>query len=90
VPGETLETGGGKKVVVGQDPVEFSAADIGGWIRHHGWTLKTEAGAQLKWPVAPYNPYSNGPERGLAHAVALLTVPLGEGSQDFAISIDAN
>lgn len=90
VPGEALETGGGKKIVIGSEPVELSSEDIGGWIRHHGWTLKTEAGARLKWPIAPFNPYSNGPERGLAHAVALLTVPLGEGSGEFSIALDAN
>ena len=89
-PGETLETGSGKKVAIGTDPVELSAEDMGGWIRHHGWTLKVDSGASLKWPFYPFNPYANAPERGLAHAVAVLTVPLKDGAQEFAISIDAN
>ena len=86
-PGEALETGSGTKVTVGTEPVEV---ETGGWIRHHGWTLKTDAGARLKWPVYPFNPYANGPERGLAHAVALVTVPLRDGPPEFTVSIDAN
>jgi hypothetical protein len=74
--GEELETGGGKKVVLGKERVELSPDAIGGWIRHHGWTLKVDPGARLVWPVYPYNPYADGPETGLEHAVGALSVPL--------------
>ncbi len=75
-PGERLETGAGKVLTVGPEHVELSPEDLGGSIRHHGWTLKTDAAARLVWPVFPFNPYANAPEKDLKHAVAALWVPL--------------
>jgi hypothetical protein len=75
-PGEVLETGAGKQIALGEDRVELSPEAIGGWIRHHGWTLRVAPAARLAWPVYPYNPYANAPETGLAHAVGLVAVPL--------------
>jgi hypothetical protein len=74
--GQVLETGAGKKIVLGSDSIDLGPDDIGGWIRHHGWTLKVDPVARLTWPVYPYNPYANGPEKTLEHAVGRLTVPL--------------
>lgn len=75
-PGETLDTGGGARITLGKEPVSLSAAQIGGRLRHHGWTLETNASGTLEWPVYPYNPYRNGPETRLEHAVGVFTVPL--------------
>jgi hypothetical protein len=74
--GEELETGAGKKFVLGTERLELGPDELGGWIRHHGWTLKVDPGARLVWPIHPYNPYANGPEPGLEHAVGALSVPL--------------
>ncbi|MBI1786134.1 MAG: hypothetical protein HYR60_01110 [Acidobacteria bacterium] len=72
--GEALETGSGKKTVLSAERVELG--DLGGWIRHHGWTLQVDPAARLAWPVYPHNPYADGPETGLDHAVGALSVPL--------------
>jgi hypothetical protein len=74
--GETLETGAGKSIVLGAEKIELSAAELGGWIRHHGWTLKVDPAARLVWPVYPFDPYANAPESGVDHAVGALSVPL--------------
>jgi hypothetical protein len=74
--GEVLETGTGKRLTLGPDRIELDAADLGGLIRHHGWTLKTDSAARLVWPVYPFNPYANGPETSLHNAVATLSVPV--------------
>ena len=74
--GETLETGAGKKYVLGKERLELSPQDLGGSIRHHGWTLKLDPTAHLVWPFFPYNPYANGPETTLEFAVGVLSVPL--------------
>jgi len=71
--GEGFETGKGK-VAAGLDPVEI--ADVGGRVRQRGWTLSVDAPAQLKWPVYPFNPYTNGPETDARQAVAALSIPL--------------
>lgn len=74
--GETLETATGRKIKLGKETVELSPADIGGWIRHHGWTLNVDPTARLKWPVYPFNPYRNKPETSLEQAVGVLSVPI--------------
>ncbi|MCX6621515.1 MAG: hypothetical protein NTY38_10620, partial [Acidobacteria bacterium] len=74
--GERLETGAGRKVVLGTERLELSPADLGGWVRHHGWTLRVDPAARLVWPVYPYHPYTGLPETGLDHAVGALSVPL--------------
>jgi hypothetical protein len=75
-PGERLETGTGKTVTVGPERIELGPTELGGSVRHHGWTLKTDPTARLVWPVYPFNPYANGPETALEHAVGALSVPL--------------
>ncbi|MCX6622450.1 MAG: hypothetical protein NTY38_15565 [Acidobacteria bacterium] len=74
--GETLETGAGKKFEVSAEKLDLSPEQIGGWIRHHGWTLKVDPAARLTWPVYPFNPYGNGTESNLGSAVAALATPL--------------
>jgi len=80
-PGEELETGAGQKLELGETRVELAPEALGGWIRHHGWTLKFDPTARLVWPIHPYNPYQAAPEPGLEHSVGALSVPLRLKSQ---------
>jgi hypothetical protein len=89
-PGQFLETAAGTSIFLGSDPVRLVPEQIGGWIRHNGWTLKAPPGARLEWPVRPYNPYSNAPEPGIEHAVGVWTLPLGPKSQVLSFSLEAN
>jgi len=73
--GEVLETAK-KKSVLDEKRVELGPDDIGGWIRHRGWTLKVDPAARVVWPVLPFNPYRNAPETDLVHAVGALSVPV--------------
>jgi hypothetical protein len=73
--GEILETAGGKFKLDDQR-IELTADQVGGWIRHRGWTLRVDPTARLVWPVLPFNPYANGPEKDIKHAVGILTVPV--------------
>ena len=74
--GEALETGSGRRLVLGAERVELSSADLGGRIVHHGWTLELPENASLSWPIYPHNPYTDAPETGIMHAVGRLSVPL--------------
>ena len=74
--GEMLETGAGRKILLGSDRVELQPEALAGWIRHHGWKLQVDPTARLTWPVYPHNPYANAPETMLEHAVGMLIVPL--------------
>ncbi len=73
--GEPLETGR-SKINLTEQRVELNEGEIGGVIRHRGWTLRVDQPARLSWPVLPFNPYANAPERDLRHAVGVLTVPV--------------
>ncbi|MBI1897312.1 MAG: hypothetical protein HYZ57_11415 [Acidobacteria bacterium] len=86
--GQPLETGAGTRIVLGEGGVELGPEKIGGWIRHRGWTLRTDAGARLVWPVRPYNPYSNAPETGLQNAVGALSVPLKKVDETILVRIE--
>jgi hypothetical protein len=74
-PGEALQTAG-MRATVGDQRIEIEPEELGGMIRHAGWTLKVDPSARLVWPVFPFNPYANGPETRLEHAVAALSIPL--------------
>ena len=85
--GETLETDNGLSIRLDERQQQL---DVAGWIRHHGWTLTLSSPARLTWPIRPYDPYSNGPEAGIEHAVGALTVEL-EGKPQllpFAIEVE--
>ena len=80
-PGAELETATGKKIALSAQRIELGPVELGGWIRHHGWTLKVDPTAKLAWPVYPYNPYAAAPEKELKYAVGALSVPLDLKSQ---------
>jgi hypothetical protein len=71
--GEALETARGK-FALSKGRLELGPEQIGGWVRHRGWTLTVDPTARLAWPVLPFNPYRNGPETDLRHAVGVLSV----------------
>jgi hypothetical protein len=73
--GETLETGT-TKIVLDDKRIELTPEQIGGVIRHRGWTLRVDPAARLTWPILPFNPYANAPEKELRYAVGALTVPV--------------
>ena len=80
-PGQVLETGAGKKITLGSDSIELGPDDLGGWIRQGGWKLTVDPAASLRWPIHPFNPYANAPEKTPEHAVGRLTVPLNLKSE---------
>jgi hypothetical protein len=73
--GEVLETAR-KQLVLGETRIELTPEEIGGVVRHNGWTLHVGPTARLTWPILPFNPYRNAPETDLAHAVGVLSTPL--------------
>ena len=78
--GEALETASGRRVL-GADKISLGPEELGGWIRHNGWTLRVDPTARLAWPVYPFNPYANGPETRLEQAVGTISVPLRLNTQ---------
>ncbi len=75
-PGETLETGAGRRLVPGAGRIALEGGELGGSIQHRGWKLSWTGEGRLEWPVYPYNPYADGPEQSLEYAVGALSFPL--------------
>ena len=86
--GQTIETGAGRKVTLDATRIDWAPDDIGGWIRHNGWTLRVDPGARLAWPVYPFNPYADAPETALERAVGALSVPLAPGAQQLSFLLE--
>jgi hypothetical protein len=86
-PGQLLETGTGKSIMTGKDPIELNKDDLGEAIMHNGWILHLPPGAIFNWPVYPFNPYRDGPETSLEHAIGVVSVPLKQEDQVFRFSV---
>jgi hypothetical protein len=88
-PGEPLISGGGRRITPGPTAVSMESKDLGGSIRHRGWTLSWDGAARFSWPVYPYNPYADGPETSLEYAVGTLTFPLDlAGAREATIQLN--
>ena len=74
--GEVLETASGEAFRLGPEKLELEAARLGAFIRHRGWQLSVPPSARLVWPIYPFNPYANAPERDIANAIGALSLPL--------------
>jgi hypothetical protein len=87
--GMELVTGSGKKITLGAEPVFLDSADVNGLITHNGWTMHVPASAKLYWPVYPFNPYADAPEKDIIKAVGRLTmqVPLKDNLFPFSIEV---
>jgi hypothetical protein len=87
-PGEMLETGTGKKLMMGTDKIELGDKELGGMIKQNGWTLHLPPGMHLSWPVYTYNPYKGKPETDLIHAVGALYITLKPENQEFPFILE--
>lgn len=74
-PGAALACGA-HEFVAGKEPIRCTAADLAGSLKHNGWRMSLPPGAEFRWPVAPYNPYTARPEYRLERAVGVITIPL--------------
>jgi len=88
--GDTLVTGAGRKIILGKEKIELGDQDLGDMLRHNGWTLHIPQGMHLTWPVYPFNPYKDGPETELEHAVGVLSMSLQEKDQDIPFVLETD
>ncbi|HUQ65445.1 MAG TPA: hypothetical protein VM101_04790 [Flavitalea sp.] len=88
--GQVLETGTGKRIILGEDKVDLDDDELGGVIKHNGWTLHIPKGMHLTWPVYTYNPYKSSTENDLSHAVGRLFTSLEMKNQQFPFTIEVN
>ena len=87
--GDTLETGAGRKIILGKEKIELSSDDLSGLIKHNGWTLHLPTGMHLEWPVYPFNPYKDAPETELERAIGVLSLTLQQKDEEFRFTLEA-
>ena len=88
--GQTLETGTGRKIILGKEKIELGDEELGGWIKNNGWTLHLPRGMQLTWPVYPFNTHRDGPETELSLAIGRLSMPLKVENQEFQFILEVD
>ncbi len=88
--GQTLETGTGRKIILSKEKIELGDAELGGLIKHNGWTMHLPPGMRLTWPVYPFNPYSDRPETELTQAIGKLSMPLKAEDQQIPFILDVD
>jgi len=89
-PGQFLETAAGTSILLDESVVRLAREQIGGWIRHNGWTLRVPPGVRLEWPVRPFSPYANALETGIEHAVGVLDKLLEPTSSTLTFTLEVN
>jgi hypothetical protein len=88
--GQTLETGTGRKIILDKEKIELGDEELGGLIKHNGWTLHLPPGMRFTWPVYPYNPYRSKPETELTLAIGTLSILLKAQNQEFQFTVDVD
>jgi len=84
---QTLETGAGQKVTIGEAAVSLSPEEIGGQVTYAGYRLHLPSTASLHWPLLPHNPYRKdgraSPEEGRIE----IRIPFDEAHRQHAITL---
>lgn len=73
-----LETSAGTKTVLGEDPLELTAEQVGGSVTHAGCRIHLPATATLHWPALPHNPYRKDGRAGAGEGRIEIRIPLDE------------
>ncbi len=84
---QPLMTGQGRTLKLTDERLDLSSDQLGGSIKHAGWSLHLPPGASLHWPALPHNPYRKdgraGPEEGRIE----LRIPLEKHSPEALVRL---
>jgi len=76
VPGKPIVTASGRTLPIDGSSIELSSEDAGGAIAHNGWRLHLPQGANVRFPVLPFNPYRQDGKAPLDLAALVVSIPL--------------
>jgi hypothetical protein len=88
-PKSALATGAGHSLALDGDPIRLTSEDAGGWVGQEGWRVQLPAGAEMTWPVYPFNPYAADGAAPIQEAAGILSVPLEGGPVVVNFEIEA-
>ncbi|MFQ5808030.1 MAG: hypothetical protein ACE5JM_00300, partial [Armatimonadota bacterium] len=74
--GTALTAASGTSVELGEESVEWSGKECGGWVEHAGWRLSIPEEARVLWPEHCFNPYAKDGVGSLSAARVVVALPL--------------
>jgi len=83
VPGNPIVTANGATLPTDGSHIQISSDEAGGAVAHNGWRLRLPQGANVRFPVLPFNPYRQDGKAPLDLASLVLSIPLRENSSCF-------
>ncbi len=77
--GETLETGSGEKIALGDEPIVLSPDQLGGRLIYAGCRFQLPDVASIHWPALPHNPYRKDGRAAAMEGRIEIRIPFEEG-----------
>jgi hypothetical protein len=86
--GDALETAGGQRFILGEEPVTLSPEQVGGVVEHAGCRLRVPKSAGLHWPVLPHNPYRKDGHAGSEEGRIEIRIPLDAKHREHEVTLE--
>jgi len=85
--GQTLETGAGTEVTLGDEAISLSAEEVGGRVTHAGYRLGLPRTATLHWPALPHNPYRKDGRSTAKEGRIEIRIPFDQENREHPITV---
>ncbi len=83
-----IKTDSGKSAKLGEEPMEWSAADIGAWFDLGPVRVNVPPGAKLVWPKMRHNPYKKDGSSTLREARLVLCLPFSSAVTKQEVTVE--
>ena len=85
---ETLETGTGEKITLGESSLDLTSEQLGGALTHAGYTFHLPKNATMHWPALPHNPYRKDGRASAAEGRIELRIPFDKQNSAYTITVE--
>ncbi len=85
--GKELVSASGKRKVLDETPLSWTAAEAGEWIELAGVRVRIPKDATIVWPVLPHDPYKKDGRAEASQGRIVIDMPLATGQARVAVEI---
>jgi len=85
--GKPVSTQNMAEITLGEDEINISAEEAGGWIAHGGWTVSLPPGSSVLWPVLPHNPYRKDGHATVQEGRIVVSIPFSSKENEHVVTI---
>jgi len=86
--GETLETAGGEKFILGESRKDLSPRELGGSLTFAGYRLEVPETATLHWPQLPHDPYKKDGAAEPSQGLIEIRIPFDTPIKKYRITLE--